>query len=80
MTEPIVYCSHIFWIGDLNYRLADNPPRELFDTNNYADLLKCDQLYQEMQKRRVFVNYTEGPIDFRPTYKYDPGTDNWDTR
>lgn len=33
-----------------------------------------------MQRRRVFVNYTEGSIDFRPTYKYDPGTDNWDSR
>lgn len=78
--ELFRFHSHIFWIGDLNYRLADNPPRDLFDTNNYANLLKCDQLVQEMQKRRVFVNYTEGSIDFRPTYKYDPGTDNWDSR
>lgn len=80
ITSHFTFYSHIFWIGDLNYRLADNPPRELFDTNSYADLLKCDQLFQEMQRKRVFVNYTEGPIDFRPTYKYDPGTDNWDSR
>lgn len=72
--------SHIFWIGDLNYRLVDNPPRQVFNTTNFDDVIKSDQLYQEMQRRRVFVNYSEGPINFRPTYKYDPGTDDWDSR
>lgn len=72
--------SHIFWIGDLNYRLVDNPPRQMFDVTNFTDIIKHDQLYQEMQRRRVFVNYTEGTINFRPTYKYDPGTDEWDSR
>lgn len=72
--------SHIFWIGDLNYRLVDNPPRQVFDMTNFADIMKYDQLYQEMQRGRVFVNYTEGTINYRPTYKYDPGTDEWDSR
>lgn len=72
--------SHVFWIGDLNYRLYDNPPREFFDTYNYADILQQDQLKREMMYNRVFVNYNEGPINFRPTYKYDPGTDNFDSR
>lgn len=38
-----------------------------------------DQLYHEMRNKRVFNNYNEGIIRFRPTYKYDPGTDNWDS-
>lgn len=38
-----------------------------------------DQLYHEMQCKRVFNHYNEGIIRFRPTYKYDPGTDNWDS-
>ncbi|XP_031641168.1 type II inositol 1,4,5-trisphosphate 5-phosphatase [Contarinia nasturtii] len=70
--------NHIFWIGDLNYRLVDNPPRSVFDVN-FSEIIKHDQLYQEMQRRRVFLNYTEGAINFRPTYKYDPGTDEWDS-
>lgn len=72
--------SHIFWIGDLNYRIADNIPRQMFDTTDFSNILKSDQLYQEMQKRRVFKGYTEGPITFRPSYRYDPGTDDWDSR
>lgn len=75
-----LFYSHIFWIGDLNYRLVNSVPRQAFDTNDYTSILKLDQLHQEMQKARVFRGYTEGPITFRPTYRYDPGTDDWDSR
>jgi hypothetical protein len=27
-----------------------------------------------------FQNYEEAPLQFAPTYKYDPGTDNYDSR
>lgn len=71
--------SHIFWIGDLNYRLTGNPNRSLFELDNVPMLLNHDQLHQEMRLHRVFHNYDEGAIKFLPTYKYDPGTDNWDS-
>lgn len=32
-----------------------------------------------MENKRVFNNYHEEVITFKPTYKYDPGTDNWDS-
>lgn len=32
-----------------------------------------------MDSRQAFVGYEEGPVLFRPTYKYDLGTDNYDT-
>ena len=38
------------------------------------------QLVRQMALRRVFLDYTEGEVTFEPTYKYDPGTDNWDSR
>lgn len=72
-------CSHVFWIGDLNYRLVNSIPRSKFDTDDFSAILKSDQLHQEMQRQRVFRGYTEGPITFRPTYRYDPGTDDWDS-
>ncbi|XP_055912499.1 inositol polyphosphate 5-phosphatase OCRL isoform X2 [Eupeodes corollae] len=70
--------DHIFWIGDLNYRINEIPGIHL-DRSNYESLLKFDQLVMEMRKENVFRGYTEGPIKFSPTYKYDPGTDNFDS-
>jgi synaptojanin len=37
------------------------------------------QLMQARDSRQAFVGYEEGPILFRPTYRYDLGTDTYDT-
>lgn len=47
---------------------------------NYAPVLMYDQLGQQRKAGRVFHGFHEAEIDFKPTYKYDPGTDNWDSR
>ncbi|XP_037080342.1 type II inositol 1,4,5-trisphosphate 5-phosphatase-like [Pollicipes pollicipes] len=41
--------------------------------------MEFDQLRLQLAAGRVFQGYQEGPVTFRPTYKYDPGTDNWDS-
>jgi inositol polyphosphate 5-phosphatase INPP5B/F len=46
---------------------------------NYEFLYKYDQLFMEKTRNRIFKNYTEPPISFPPTYKYDVGTDEWDS-
>ena len=33
----------------------------------------------EKRKRKCFEAFEEGAIGFLPTYKYDPGTDDWDS-
>ena len=78
--------EHIFWFGDLNYRIMEPPQldaatfrRNFNDPNAYETVRLFDQLYSEQVKKRVFVGFQEGPIKFQPTYKYDPGTDNWDS-
>ena len=38
------------------------------------------QLNRERMNQTIFTDFIEGPIDFRPTYKYEPNTDNWDGR
>lgn len=74
--------DQIYWIGDLNYRITDLDPqivKRMIEENNYTTILKCDQLNIQHKLQHVFAGFTEGPITFRPTYKYDPGTDNWDS-
>lgn len=38
------------------------------------------QLKRQIDEEAVFVGFVEGEIEFQPTYKYDTGSDNWDTR
>jgi hypothetical protein len=37
------------------------------------------QLKVAMDTGAAFAGYTEGPLLFRPTYRYDFGTDHYDT-
>ena len=76
----------IFWLGDLNYRIATSSEMTCEQVKAHADafqfpaLLKLDQLLNEMKKNNVFVGFKEADVDFKPSYKYDPNTDNWDSR
>ena len=38
-----------------------------------------EKLKQVIDNRHAFVGYDEGPLLFPPTYKYDVGTDDYDT-
>ena len=42
-------------------------------------LLQNDQLRREMIEGRVFHGLCEPPLNFRPTYKFDDGSDVYDT-
>ena len=76
--------SMVFWLGDLNYRIQVSPEMTAEQVKAYADnyqlqtLLKFDQLLQEMAKKTVFMGFTEGRITFKPTYKYNVNSDEWD--
>ncbi|XP_041988020.1 type II inositol 1,4,5-trisphosphate 5-phosphatase [Aricia agestis] len=74
--------DQVYWLGDLNYRITELDPlkvKKLIDDNNFAPVIEFDQLKQQHKLSTVFAGYTEGTINFKPTYKYDPGTDNWDS-
>ena len=70
--------------GDLNYRI-DTMPRPIvikhIENNNLSALLERDQL--NVSRRRIagfrLAPFTELPITFPPTYKYDVGSDRYDT-
>lgn len=70
------------WLGDLNYRLqgiSSIPARKLIEENHQSKLRGKDQLLQEAEKGEVFNGYCEGTLLFKPTYKYNIGSSNYDT-
>jgi len=76
--------EHIFWCGDFNYRigseLEDVEILQIVQQGDWPVLLKDDQLTAEQKIGNVFHNCEEGKITFPPTYKYQPGTNEYDTR
>lgn len=82
--------DRVFFCGDLNYRI--NLPREeaehtvllMQKTPKEADalresLLRHDQLLGTMAEGNAFTGLCEGKIAFLPTFKFDKGTDEYDT-
>lgn len=70
--------------GDLNYRIDSIPRNVVIDdirNNNLTKLLDRDQLLASRRKNPGFRlrSFNEGAITFAPTYKYDVGTDNYDS-
>jgi phosphatidylinositol-bisphosphatase len=74
----------IIWMGDLNYRIDDSIAIEdifsSIEKNELEVLRQKDQLTIERSKGRVFQGFQEGLVTFPPTYKYQPGTDLYETR
>ncbi|ODA79167.1 hypothetical protein RJ55_04759 [Drechmeria coniospora] len=70
--------------GDLNYRI-DTMSRDTVvkavKQGNLSKLLERDQLLVARRRNPAFRlrAFDELPITFAPTYKYDVGTDNYDT-
>ncbi|KNC75860.1 hypothetical protein SARC_11620 [Sphaeroforma arctica JP610] len=73
--------DRVVWMGDLNYRidLSNKKTRTLIDGSDWSDLYCSDQLMKERAKGRVFNGFKEEEITFPPTYKFDFGTDMYDT-
>lgn len=83
--------THVIWLGDLNYRIEGDGAhiRSLLSTlssttttnyNALGELSTRDQLRMSIEQESAFAGFREGPLtNFPPTYKYDPGTDTYDT-
>jgi endonuclease/exonuclease/phosphatase family metal-dependent hydrolase len=71
----------VIWLGDFNYRigLSNERARQLLKDGDMETLYLNDQLNIQMTHGQVFRFYSEAPITFPPTYKFDNGTDNYDT-
>ncbi|KAK7408148.1 Inositol-1,4,5-trisphosphate 5-phosphatase 1 [Neonectria punicea] len=71
----------VVWLGDFNYRigLSLDTARGLVKKREYGVLYENDQLNLQMVAGLSFPFYSEARITFAPTYKFDIGTDEYDT-
>ncbi|KAE8666478.1 Type I inositol 1,4,5-trisphosphate 5-phosphatase CVP2 [Hibiscus syriacus] len=78
---PKVIHDHerIIWFGDLNYRmkLPYDKARELISKEDWSELIKHDQFVQELWKGRTFNGWSEGALNFAPTYKYEVNSEKY---
>ncbi|XP_061900295.1 inositol polyphosphate phosphatase-like 1b isoform X2 [Entelurus aequoreus] len=68
--------THIFWCGDLNYRL-DLEVQDILkhvSKREFEELMCADQLTRERHKRKAFLYFKEDKIAFPPTYRYERGS------
>uniref|UniRef100_A0A673UVH0 phosphoinositide 5-phosphatase n=1 Tax=Suricata suricatta TaxID=37032 RepID=A0A673UVH0_SURSU len=81
---PLTISKHdvILWLGDLNYRIEEldvDTVKKLIEEKAFQMLYAYDQLKIQVAAKAVFEGFTEGELTFQPTYKYDTGSDDWDT-
>lgn len=87
--------SHLFFLGDLNFRITIPPSRSHVQTSQSHDILSMlkddpsreqlkefDQLLNQRRKGTAFVGLREGPFwTFKCTYKYKLGeVDRYNTK
>ena len=80
-TSALTDCDLCVFFGDLNYRI-DMPIDAIRSGIKRADwpaLLEHDQLKLARRHKSAFEGYEEGEIAFQPTYKFDKGTETYDT-
>jgi len=61
----------VFWSGDMNYRIHSSlqEVEELLRRNCHRELYQMDQLENVKWCTPSFFGFSEGPVNFRPTYK-----------
>jgi hypothetical protein len=72
--------DHIFWTGDMNYRiqgLDHNEITNLISRGDFQKLQQYDQLNIEKKSGRVLVDFSEGLLQFPPTFKYKKYTTDY---
>ncbi|KAJ7409635.1 Synaptojanin-2 [Willisornis vidua] len=81
MGQSLFSHDYVFWCGDFNYRI-DLTYEEVFyflKRQDWKTLLEFDQLQQQKSSGKIFKDFHEGTINFGPTYKYDVGSEAYDT-
>ncbi|KAL3320010.1 Inositol polyphosphate 5-phosphatase K [Cichlidogyrus casuarinus] len=74
--------DYVIWFGDLNFRIdgiAKEEVERLISEGKYSKLWDYDQLLLSRKAHRIFEQFEEGNLNFAPTFKFDIGTNNYDS-
>jgi hypothetical protein len=71
--------SHICFIFQRALKSFKEETKLTTSHSVFEFLLTYDQLSREIGKASVFRGFVEGPIQFKPSYKFDPFTEVYDT-
>ncbi|XP_016046402.2 phosphatidylinositol 4,5-bisphosphate 5-phosphatase A isoform X2 [Erinaceus europaeus] len=72
----------VFWFGDLNFRIESYDlhfVKFAIDSNQLHQLWEKDQLNMAKNTWPILKGFQEGPLNFAPTFKFDVGTNKYDT-
>nr|QHB21516.1 venom IPPase 1 [Platymeris rhadamanthus] len=89
-TERAEFCNYpsdyVFWLGDLNFRISEDPAltseriKSIIIKGKESELLANDQLLLTRKTGKIFNDFKEAPITFKPTYKMVPNTGTYNLK
>ncbi|OWF40904.1 Phosphatidylinositol 3,4,5-trisphosphate 5-phosphatase 2 [Mizuhopecten yessoensis] len=79
LTDITNQFHHLFWLGDLNYRVEEDIQVLLrkLDDNDIKSLLAKDQLRRSQKEHKGFNGFQEAEIFFKPTYRLPRSERKW---
>ncbi|KAM4547155.1 inositol polyphosphate 5-phosphatase K isoform 2-T2 [Fundulus diaphanus] len=81
-TPQVLDHKVVFWFGDLNFRIEDHGlhfVRSSINGGRLNLLWSKDQLLMMKKKEPFLQEFEEGPLNFKPTYKFDRKAETYDT-
>ncbi|KAF7701266.1 hypothetical protein HF521_002431 [Silurus meridionalis] len=69
------------WFGDLNFRIADHGLhflRSIINSGRFSLLWEKDQLTMMKKMEPLLQEFEEGPLEFKPTYKFSRFSEAYD--
>lgn len=85
ITNHLLYFSYVFWFGDLNFRLENeawspSDIKKMIEEDRIEELAAQDQLSLVRKQGRAFRELEERTPAFPPTFKFEPGTCEYDLK
>uniref|UniRef100_A0A673KJM2 Inositol polyphosphate 5-phosphatase K-like n=1 Tax=Sinocyclocheilus rhinocerous TaxID=307959 RepID=A0A673KJM2_9TELE len=80
-TPQVLDHKVVFCFGDLNFRIADHGMhflRSSINNGRFNLLWNRDQLTMMKKKEPILQEFEEGPLCFKPTYKFDRFSETYD--